>query len=291
MRVKHDISERGIAAPVSRSASSQAAMRDWDRAYAAYPQYAADFVWAHVTEVLEAHPGERVYEVGFGSGMNLRWALEHGWEVAGCEVAYAAFVLGKASLQGADLRKESIVDCSAPSEHYDVVIDRAAFQFLDAKDLKKALFHIRRILRPGGVFLFNPYSVLHTKAFPEQMPPQTLWDPQSARRLFPDTKWELLSFQNIVIRYNDDVDGATENTLRVVVRKRAGTDSTAGRKSTRFTFRAVTSRRRRRSRRVRACWRSSRPAVSASVRRVAPPRRTPRVDTRTSAGARSARCG
>jgi SAM-dependent methyltransferase len=199
-------------------------MKAWDRAYEAHPQYAADFVWAHVVEVLEAHPGERVYEVGFGSGTNLLWAAERGWEVAGCEVAYAAFARGRASLRDADLRKESIVDCSAPSEHYDVVIDRAALTYLSPKDLKAALFHVGRILRPGGVFLFNPYSVLHTKAFPDRMPPQTLWDPQSARRLFPDTKWELLNLQNILIKYTDDVEDAHENTLRILVRKLPGTD-------------------------------------------------------------------
>jgi SAM-dependent methyltransferase len=199
-------------------------MKEWDRAYDAHPQLAAEYYWTFVTDVLEAYPGRRVYEVGFGSATNLRWADAHGWEVAGCEVAYTAFALGKASLRDADLRMESIVDCSAPSEHYDVVIDRAALSSLDAKGLKKALFHVRRILVPGGVFFFNPYSVLHTKAFPEHMPAQTLWDPQSARRLFPDTKWELLDFQNKVVQYEDDVEGATENTLRILVRKLGATD-------------------------------------------------------------------
>jgi SAM-dependent methyltransferase len=206
----------------ARSDSSRTAMKDWDRAYEAHPRYAADFAWPHVIAVLQEHPGERVYEIGFGSGMNLRWALEAGWDVAGCEVAYAAFALGRTNLPGADLRKESIVDCSAPSEHYDAVIDRAALTYLSPNDLKKALFHVRRILRPGGVFLFNPYGVRHTKAFPERMPPQTMWDTRSARRLFPDTKWELLSFHDVLIGYEDDAEGAAENTLRIIVRKIGG---------------------------------------------------------------------
>lgn len=205
--------------PGPRSASSKAAMRDWDRAYAAFPDYAADYVWRHVSELLEAYPGERVYEIGFGSGTNLQWAYQHGWEVAGCEVAYAAYAEGRARLRDADLRKESVVDCSAPSEHYDVVIDRAALTYLSPKDLKTALFHVRRILRPGGVFLFNPYGTSHTKPFPDQMPPATMWDTQDARRLFPDTKWELLDFKNLSISYPDDEDDVIEHTLRYLVRK------------------------------------------------------------------------
>jgi SAM-dependent methyltransferase len=207
------------SAPAPRSASSRAAMQDWDRAYEAYPKYAADYAWQHVVDLLEAYPGERVYEVGFGSGNNLRWAFEHGWEVAGCEVAYAAFARGRAMLRDADLRKESIVDCSAPSDYYDVVIDRAAMTYLSPKDLKTGLFHVRRILRPGGVFLFNPYGVQHTKAFPAQMPAVTMWDTHAARRLFPDTKWQLLDFQNISLNFSNDDENSVENTLRYVVRK------------------------------------------------------------------------
>jgi SAM-dependent methyltransferase len=214
----HGAEHRPIA-PAPRSASSKAAMKDWDRAYDAYPKYAADYVWKHVVAVLETYPGERVYEVGFGSGTNLLWAREHGWEVAGCEVAYAAFAQGRATLRDADLRKESIVDCSAPSGHYDVVIDRAAMTYLSPKDLKTALFHVRRILRPGGVFLFNPYGELHTKAFPEQMPAVTIWDTRDARRLFPDTKWAVLDFKNLLINYTNDDGTEVENTLQYVVRK------------------------------------------------------------------------
>jgi SAM-dependent methyltransferase len=197
-------------------------MKDWDRAYEAFPKYAADYVWNHVVAVLEAYPGERVYEVGFGSGTNLQWAREHGWEVAGCEVAYAAYAEGRARLRDADLRKESVVDCSAPSEHYDVVIDRAAMTYLTPKDLKQALFHVRRILRPGGVFLFNPYGTNHTKPFPEHMPPVTMWDIQDARRLFPDTKWELLDLKNVSINYTDENETVVENTLQYTVRKLGG---------------------------------------------------------------------
>jgi len=203
---------------MQRSASSRVAMKDWDRAYDAYPNYAADFAWKNVVAVLEAYPGERVYEVGYGSGSNLLWAHQHGWEVAGCEVTYAAFASGRATLRDADLRKESIVDCTAPSEHYDVVIDRAAMTYLSPKDLKAALFHVRRILRPSGVFMFNPYGTQHTKPFPPGMPAATMWDTQDARRLFPDTKWELLDFQNLSISYPNQ-PAAVENTLQYVVRK------------------------------------------------------------------------
>jgi SAM-dependent methyltransferase len=195
------------------------ARSEWNRAYDAFPGYAADFAWKHVTEVLDTYRGERLYEVGFGSGLNLKWARLRGWEVAGCEVADAAFARGKAELPEADLRLDSIVECTAPSEQYDVVIDRAALSYLSSSDIRKGIGQIRRILKPNGVFFFNPYGRLHTWPFPEAMPPVTRYDEQSVRRLLPDTKWELLDFAHSGGRSEKNGELRTEHTLRVTVRK------------------------------------------------------------------------
>jgi SAM-dependent methyltransferase len=203
---------------VSRSATDPA-RRDWNRAYALFPRYAADFAWAHVTEVLRAYPGRFVYEVGFGSGLNLRWAREHGWIVAGCDVAEPAVARARAELPGADLRNESILDCSAPSDRYDVVIDRAALTYLSRGDMKKALAHVRRILKPGGVFLFNPYGMNHTWPFPDGMPPVTRWDLASVRRLFPETKWELLEVKELTARDESVAESPCEHTIQAIARK------------------------------------------------------------------------
>jgi ubiquinone/menaquinone biosynthesis C-methylase UbiE len=204
---------------MSRSSSSQTAMREWDVAYEAHPTLASDFAFEHIAEFLTAHPGERVYEVGFGSGMNLLWARENGWDVAGCEVADTPLALATTKLPGADLRKESIVDCSAPSEHYDVVFERAVMSNLAPPDVKKAIAQIRRILKPGGVFLFNPYATEHTKPFPEMLPTQHKWDMNGIKRLFPETKWETVDARKVILQYKDDQDGQVEATWRVVVRK------------------------------------------------------------------------
>jgi SAM-dependent methyltransferase len=192
---------------------------EWERAYQEWPRFAAWFTWQHVIDLLEKYPGERVYEVGFGSGTNLSWASAHGWEVAGCEVAETAWRLAREKMPDADLRLESIVDCSAPSEYFDVVVDRAALSYLTPKELKQALFHVRRILKPGGVFLFNPYGADQTRPFPEVMPDVTIWDERDVRRLFPDTRWEMLDFEQLKLHYDGDPPEDIEHTFRVTVRK------------------------------------------------------------------------
>jgi len=204
----------------TQGVSTRDARRAWNLAYDAFPRYAADYAWPHVIEVLEAHPGQAVYEIGFGSGMNLKWARDNGWEVAGCEVADAAMMRGRAVVPDADLRQESVVDCSAPSESYDVVIDRAALVYVSPSDMGKAIGQVRRILKPNGILLFNPYGVHHTWPFPAGMPPATKWDDQSVHRLFPDTKWEVLELVHAGGQKELDGQMLAEHTLRVLVRKR-----------------------------------------------------------------------
>lgn len=194
-------------------------MRDWERAYREYPAFAGTFAWQHVVDLLEAYPGERVYEIGFGSGANLFWARARGWEVAGCEVADTALSIAKFNMPEADLRKESFVDCSAPSRYYDVVFDRGACSSLRASDMKRAVVQVSRILKPGGVFFFNPFGARHTRPFPECCPPQTRWSDDGAQRLFSGSEWELLSFKGIVNEYAGEAEGVREHTLRIVVRK------------------------------------------------------------------------
>jgi SAM-dependent methyltransferase len=200
--------------------SSGATMHEWDAAYEAFPGYAGSFAWLHVCELYDRFPGnKRVYEVGFGSGANLKWARDRGWEVAGCDVAASAVSGARRLLPGAPLFRESIVDCSAPSEHFDLVVDRAALTYLTPKDLKKAIEQVRRILVPGGVFLFNPYGISQTKPFPDKMPSATLWTKADAERLFPATKWELIDSDQICLHYVDDPPEWIEETLRILVRK------------------------------------------------------------------------
>jgi SAM-dependent methyltransferase len=115
---------------------------------------------------------------------------------------------------------ESVVDCSAASNSFDAVIDRAALCYLDPKELKQAFGQVRRILRSGGVFYFNPYGHAHTMPPPDDVPEPYLYDEVAARRLFPDTKWDFVNLEHALIKWGRDGQTLVEHTLRIVVRKR-----------------------------------------------------------------------
>jgi SAM-dependent methyltransferase len=196
-----------------------AVMRDWDRAYEMFPRYAGTFAFDFVVDVMKDLPPGRVYEPGFGSGMNLLWARQNGWEVAGCEVAEAAFRQARQVLPGADLRKESIVECTARSAHYDLVIDRAALSCVLRDDLATALAQIHRILKPGGQLFFNPYGAGHNRPFPDGIPPITQFELAEACTLFDPSDWEVVRAHRAAIHFEGDPEGVIEETLRILVRK------------------------------------------------------------------------
>ena len=75
---------------------------------------------------------------------------------------------------------------------------------------------MRRILKPGGIFFFNPYGNRHTWPFPDQMPPATKWDEQSVHRLLPDVKWDVLEILHATGLLDPKPDAPVEHTLRVL---------------------------------------------------------------------------
>jgi SAM-dependent methyltransferase len=208
-----------VRVPQAPTESSRVARREWERAYGAHPELAGSNAWPDVADFLQHYPGARVYETGFGSGVNLLWARQNGWEIAGCEVAPTPFAIASRLLPGADLRRESVTECSAPDGHYDAVIDRAALTCLAPEDLNTALAHVHRILKPGGVFLFTPYGAQNEAPFPEQMPEPFTWDLDSARLLFSAAHWELLEAQDVFRMYRDGDQSWRLHTLNIVVRK------------------------------------------------------------------------
>jgi SAM-dependent methyltransferase len=109
------------------------------------------------------------------------------------------------------------LECTAPSDHCDVVVDRAAMSSLTAADMERALVQVRRILKPGGLCLFNLYGERHTRPFSDHIPPQTLWSTDALWTLFADG-WEFVESSSHPIHYLDDPEGVIEHTYRNLVR-------------------------------------------------------------------------
>jgi SAM-dependent methyltransferase len=146
----------------------------WDEIYgrgAHLNRYPWDVVVSFVFSNAPANrPREEisVLEVGFGAGSNLWFAAREGFEVAGVEaspsaVEHARRRFDEEGLAGdlclGDFRTLPFSDAS-----FDLAIDRGSLTCVGRSDASRAVAEIRRTLREGGKFLFNPYSSAHSSA-------------------------------------------------------------------------------------------------------------------------------
>jgi len=107
-----------------------------------------------------------VLEVGCGVGNNLWFAAREGFQVAGLDGSASAIERARKrfeaeSLKG-DLRLGDFVHLPWTDGTFDFVLDRAALTNCGLTDVRRAFGEIRRVLRRGGKFFFNPYSQAHS---------------------------------------------------------------------------------------------------------------------------------
>lgn len=146
----------------------------WDAIYRSghsvrYPWDAVvTFVFRHAPRDRPRHE-VRILEVGCGSASNLWFAAREGFSVTGIDGAADAIAAARrrfaddgleSDLRVGDFtRLEDLGDAS-----FDLVIDRGSLTCCGRSAARGAIAAIRRILRPGGCFYFNPYSDRHTSA-------------------------------------------------------------------------------------------------------------------------------
>lgn len=123
------------------------------------------FVFRHYPRE-KARGDVRILEVGCGAGNNLWFAAREGFSVAGIEgspsaVAFARRRFDEEGLR-ADLRVGDFTALPFDDDAFDLVIDRGSLTCCGREARRRAVAEVRRVLVPGGKFLFNPYSDRHT---------------------------------------------------------------------------------------------------------------------------------
>ena len=106
-----------------------------------------------------------IMEVGCGTGNNL-WFLAHeGFSVVGIDGSPSAVDYSRNWLESAGFSAElavgNFVKLPFADNRFDLIFDRAALCYLGFSQIAAAVQEIHRVLKPGGRFLFNPYSTLH----------------------------------------------------------------------------------------------------------------------------------
>jgi SAM-dependent methyltransferase len=166
----------------------------WNDAFDAQPGLLAKCPYDYVASFLfRFRPADKapaevdVCEVGFGSGANLLFAAQQGFRVSGVDVSDRALVaaIGNFTRAGlsCDLRRSPFSPLPFGDAAFDLAFDRSSISCVSLDEAMAAVREVRRTLRPGGCFLFNPYSVRDSAATEEQPSDlsRTAWQPMMGR--------------------------------------------------------------------------------------------------------------
>lgn len=106
-----------------------------------------------------------ILEVGCGTGSNLWFMAREGFRAAGIDASPSAISAARARMEAeslqADLRVGSFADLPFPDACFDLAVDRGSLTCVGDSIARQAVKELQRTLRPGGLFLFNPYSAAH----------------------------------------------------------------------------------------------------------------------------------
>ena len=113
--------------------------------------------------------GLHFLEVGCGAGPNLVWLAQKGIRVSGVDIAPTALMLARQTLEvaGCANRIGRLVEGSASAVpfddgSFDGILEACVFQHLPRTDRAKAFQEVRRLLKPGGVFVGYMLDAGHT---------------------------------------------------------------------------------------------------------------------------------
>lgn len=108
-------------------------------------------------------------EMGCGAGPNLLWLARRGIRVSGVDIAKNALDLARRVLQdgGAgdrvgQLLEASVTDVPLPDASFNGILEACVFQHLTKADRLKTFAEVRRLLKPGGVFVGYMLDAGHT---------------------------------------------------------------------------------------------------------------------------------
>ncbi|HKW17139.1 MAG TPA: class I SAM-dependent methyltransferase [Terriglobales bacterium] len=142
------------------TSAAQLAIEHWDKTplYISEEERYGTYPWLPQAAEFHQHRGERVLEIGCGTGCDLLQFAKHGADATGVDITPAHLELARqrvgnlARVTEADARKLPFPDC-----HFDYIYSHGVLHHSD--EPRTIVNEIFRALRPGGGFNVQVYSL------------------------------------------------------------------------------------------------------------------------------------
>ena len=113
-------------------------------------------VYAAALEQVELRAGDRVLDVGCGTGVFLRMCADRGAEVTGLDASEPLLAIARGRVPEADLRHGDMMALPFADDTFDLVTGFTSFFFAD--DMVAALREAGRVARPGGPVVIEVFG-------------------------------------------------------------------------------------------------------------------------------------
>lgn len=162
-------------------------------------------------------PGMRLLDAGCGSGRNLNWFLQNGFDVCGVDQSTEAIAETQAlatslapDLPPANFRIEPVEQMSFPDADFDAVVSSAVLHFAhDEAQWRRMVDEMWRVLKPGGIFFARLASSIGIEDQIRQM--------EGRRYRLPDGSVRFLVDEPLLITTTKNLGGEWLEPLKTVV--------------------------------------------------------------------------
>ena len=96
---------------------------------------------------------KKLLDIGCGPGMHLKEYIKRGAEAYGIDISKEMLNLAKREAQKAKLKLADSYKTKFKENYFDIVT--SSFLYDHVKDIGKAFQEVKRILKPGGLFIFS----------------------------------------------------------------------------------------------------------------------------------------
>lgn len=104
-----------------------------------------------------SHSPGRALDLGCGTGTNLLYLAQHGWQVVGVDFSRQAVRTARKRLQSAgltaDVQVDDVTRLTGVRGEYNYVLDIGCYHQLSRDDRKAYQMNLKRLLAPGGVWM------------------------------------------------------------------------------------------------------------------------------------------